>query len=264
VSVAVGQRVLNLNGTTAVRVSAVNPGVSGNRAGFCADTTQGVLVAGANTQINAAGNAITHVNSFATGRSWAFNYRGTTTGLSEFYVVANAVNGNGLADGGDDWAFHSSKLLATVPTPVRMFVNAAGVQATGPGCDDGYGNFSVLGARTSPTTGNVGFKLEAHGLPASAQFMIMMSVGGGAPPIDMTLMGAPGCFLRTAMQLNLSGTTSGGDSLRGEGTVIMPLPIPNDPNLKGLVLSLQAGALDGNSKRSFPMIVTNGIELTIQ
>ena len=263
VSVAVGQRVLNVNGTTSIDVKATNPGVSGNRGGFCADTTKGVLVPGTNTRISSGGDAITHRNSFGTGRSWTFNYKGTAAGLAELFVVANAVNGNGRADGGDDWAFHSSKLLASKPTPVRLFVNATGVKTTGPGCDDGHGNFSVLGAATSPTTGNSNFTLEAHGLPTSAQFMLMLSIGGGVVPFDMGVMGAPDCFLRTTMQLTVNGTTGPGDALRGEGKVVLPLPIPNDPNLKGLVLSLQLGALDSKPKRNFPMVVTNGIEMTI-
>lgn len=263
VTVTVGRRALNLNGTTAINVKAINSGVAGNRGGFCADVTAGVLVPGTNTFISSNGNAITHFNTFTTGRFWDFNFRGTKTGLAELFVVGNTVNGNGRADGGDQWAFHSAKLLASKATPVRLFVNAAGVKSTGSGCADGYGNFSVFGAATSPTIGNANFKLEAHGLPTSARFMLMLSLGGGVTPIDMAFMGAPGCFLRTALQLDVGGLTTPGDALRGEGKVILPLPIPNDTSLRGLVLSLQIGALDGNSKRNFPMVVTNGIELTI-
>ena len=266
VPVVVGQRVLNVNGTTSVRVSAVNNSVSGTRGGFSADVTRGALVAGTNTQTNSSGKAITHRNAFSTGRSWAFNYRAALPGLTEMFVVANAVNGNGRSDGGDQWALHSAvpSGLAAKATPVRLFVNAPGVRSTGPGCDDGYGNFSVLGAATSPTLGNSSFKLEAHGLPTSAQFMVMLSIGGGVPPFDMAVMGAPGCMLRTLMQLSVNGTTTPGNALRAEGRVELPLAIPNDPNLRGITLSIQVGALDGNPKRSFPMIVTNGIEMTIQ
>lgn len=264
VAVDVGQRVLKLTGTTSVRVTGTNTAVAGNRGGFTADVTRGALVPGTNTRINARGTAITHRDAFSTGRSWAFSYRATQTGLAELYTVVNAVNGNGRADGGDEWAFFSDKLLASQSTPVRMFVNADGVISNGPGCDDGYGNYSVFGAPNPPTVGNAGFTLEAHGLPASARFLLMMSVGGGVTGFDMAPMGAPGCVLRTNIQVSLTGVTTAGDSQRGEGRVIIPAAIPNDPNLKGLQLSLQIGAIDAKPKRSFPLIVTNGLEIKIR
>jgi hypothetical protein len=264
VAVDVVARVLDLNGNTSVTVTGTNTGVAGVRGGFCADVTRGALVPGINTRTDPQGTAITHQRSFGTGRSWTFGYQATQAGLAELFTVVNAVNGDGRADGGDEWAFHSARLIATQSTPVRLFVNAAGVTSTGDGCADGYGNHPVFGAATSPSVGNSAFTLEAHGLPGAAQFLLMMSVGGGVTGFDMAPLGAPGCVLRTNLQISVSGLTGPGDSLRGEGSVVLPVPIPNDPKLKGLVLSLQLGALDSNPKRSFPMIVTNGLELKVQ
>ena len=77
-------------------------------------------------------------------------------------------------------------------------------------------------------------------------------------------MGAPGCLLRTRLQIEVPGLTSGGNAVRGEGRVLLPAPIPNDNTLKGFVLSMQIGVIDPNSKRSFPVVVTNGIEVKIR
>ena len=77
-------------------------------------------------------------------------------------------------------------------------------------------------------------------------------------------MGAPGCVLRTANTVSLSGVTTAGDALRGEGQVVLPAPIPNDPSIRGARVLVQLGALDGNPKRAFPLIVTNGLEIKIR
>ncbi len=262
VDVTVADLVLAKSASTTITVKGSNPGVPGIRGGFCADVTNGSLVAGTNTKINAAGNEITHTSFIA--RNWSFGYKaGTTTGLAEFYTVVNCVNGNGLADGADEWAFNSSKILASQATPVRLYINADGIRSTGRGCEDGYGNQAVIGAPNPPTVGNSNFKIEAFGLPPSSQFMFMMNLGGNVPGYDMAPMGAMGCVLRTTLQIQLIGPTSGGDAVRGEGKVILPAPIPNDNALKGLILSMQIGAIDKNPKRPCPMVVTNGIEVKI-
>jgi hypothetical protein len=262
VAVSMNDLILAKNGSTTVTVTATNPGVPTVRGGFCADLTLGALVAGTDTQINTGGTAITH--KLFTTRFWTFGIKaGTKTGLGEFYVVGNCVNGNGRADGADEWGFHSSKILATDSTPVRMYTNADGVTSTGPGCDDGHGNQSVFGCPNPPTVGNSNFRFEGFGLPPSSLFFFMLSVGGPTPKIDMTALGAPGCFLRTSLQIEALGPTSGGDAVRGEGKVILPGPIPNDPNLRGLVIYAQLGALDKNPKRTFPWIVTNGLKIVI-
>ncbi|MCA8955420.1 MAG: hypothetical protein KDC87_05065 [Planctomycetes bacterium] len=265
VAVAVGLRVLPVQGTTAINITGTNAGVSGTRGGFCADVTGGMLVPGTNTQTNASGNAITHQNAFATGRSWTFTFNaGATPGLVELYTVVNCVDGDGRAGGADQWAFNSSKVLADDCTPVRLFVNAPGVTATGDGCADGYGNYSVLGSATTPNIGNSQFAVEAHGLPPQSAALVMLSLGANPPPFDMAPLGAPGCVLRTAMQFQLGAITGPGDAVRSEGKMTLPIPIPNDSTLRGLVIAMQVGAIDLKPIRAFPMVVTNGIEIKLQ
>ena len=76
-------------------------------------------------------------------------------------------------------------------------------------------------------------------------------------------LGAPGCFLRTTLQLQFIASTTTGDASRAEGTFTGPVPIPNQPILKGLKFTVQNGVIDGNSQRLFPMVVTNALEVTI-
>ena len=206
-----------------------------------------------------------HKDAIGAKRVWTFGYKaGSRTGLAEFYTVVNTVDGDGRAGGADEWALNSAKILAQQGTPVRLFVNADGVKSTGPGCDDGYANFSVLGAPSSPLVGNAQFTLEAHGLPPGMPYLLMLNLGGNVATVDLAPFGAPGCVLRTTLQAQLLGQTSGGDAVRGEGRVVVPAPIPSDGSLRGVVFSVQVGAIDTKPKRPFPMVVTNGIEVTIR
>lgn len=261
VTVTPTARVLDPGQTIGITVAAKNPAVSSNTGGFAADVSAGALIAGSTSKIRGDGLAITHRNR--NQRTWAFNYKAPTTpGLVEFYTVGLTSNGDGKRDAGDKYAFHGSDPANTVSTPVRMFVNAPAIKPVGSSCDDGYGNYSVLGASTTAKLGTV-FQLEAHGLPTAASALLMISVGANVPGFDMGVMGAPGCVLRTAMLIEVPLITSGGAVSRSEGKLVLPLPVPNDAKLKGLVLSIQVGALDAKPKRAFPMIVTNAIEATI-
>jgi hypothetical protein len=256
-SILVGQ-------TTAITISGTSTKNSTQTTGgFTADVTLGTLVPGASTRINTAGNAITHLRR--TTRSWTFNWKAPVTpGLVELYTVVNCSNADvPSSSGGDSWGFHGASTVATISTPVRLYANAAtGVKPTGESCPDGFGNHSVLGAKTVPTRGST-LILEAFGMAPSAPVLIMFSIGGNVPPFDLRPLGAPGCLLRTAIQLEAVAATGPGNASRAEGSFILPVPIPgNTP--KGLVFAAQFGFIDTNSKRAFPFTVTNGVECTVQ
>ncbi len=248
--------------TIGITVKADNPAIRNNRGGFAADINVGKFVPGSNSWIRGDGKGIAHDDDKS--RTWAFNYKAPTTpGLVEFYTVAMASNDNGKKDSGDQYAFHGADPTDTASTPVRMFVNAAGVKPVGTSCGDGYGNYSVLGSPTTPVVGGA-FKLEAHGLPTSSRALLMISAGGNIPPVDLKYMGAGGCVLRTTFLLQVPLMTSGGNESHSEGTVILPTMLPNDPGLRGATVTLQVGALDKKPIRPFPMLVTNAIEVTIK
>ena len=259
VTVKPNSRSILVDQSTAITVS----GTSSNgttRGGFAADVTKGTLVAGLNSR--SAGSAITHSNPLS--RSWTFNWKAPSTGgLAELYTVVNCVNGNG-SNSGDSFSFHGSSPTNAVSTPVRLYANAAaGVKPTGTSCSDGFGNFSVLGAPLQPTIGNTAFKIEGFGLPPSSPLLVMLSLGGNVPGFDMALLGAPGCVLRTTMQVQFVSGTGAGNAQRAEGSFVLPLPIPNNSMLKNITFAVQFGVVDSNTKRSFGFTVTNGLECTI-
>ncbi len=262
VTVTPTARVLQANQTVSVTVAASNAAVATGEGGFAADISAGTLIAKGNTQARADNLAIAH--SDKSTRSWTFDFKAPTqTGLVEFYTVGMTSNGAKGADSGDEYAFHGFAPSNTFSTPVRFYVNAAGAVSTGAGCDDGYGNFSVLGAPLAPTVGNTNFRLEAFGLPPSAVYMLRLSRGGGVVGVDMAKFGAPGCVLWTDTEVELKGITTAGIASRSEGSVVFPAAIPNDNVFHGQVFSVQVLAVDSMPKRPLPVIVTNGLELTV-
>ena len=137
----------------------------------------------------------------------------------------------------------------------------AGASCYGTGCHG-----LRIGNRDRASVGGAGslnFAVLLSGAPAQKPATCIFGLGT-PPPTDLAFMGAPGCLLRTRLQIEVPGLTSGGNAVRGEGRVLLPAPIPNDNTLKGLILSMQIGAIDPNSKQSFPVVVTNGIEVKIR
>lgn len=264
VSVTPTSRVLSAGASTTVQISSSSSVPSGS-GGFTSDVTAGFFVAGAGTRTSATGNAITH--SINTSRAWTVTYKAASTpGLAEMYVVS--LNGNSnvpvlRADVGDRYAFHGSSPANTTSTPVRLYANAVGFKAVGDSCSDGFGNHSVLGGKNVPAIGTT-FTLESFGLPPSAPLLFMMSLGTNLPPLDLAIMGAPGCILRQNMDIQIRLATSAGDASRAEGAFVLPIPVPNNPGLRGLGFTVQLGVIDSNSKRNFPFNVTNGLEVTLQ
>jgi len=190
----------------------------------------------------------------------------STPGLAEMYVAA--LNGNSnrplpRPDAGDRYAFHGSDPANAVSTPVRLYTNAVGFQAVGESCSDGFGNYSVLGGKTVPAIGTT-FTLESFGLPPSSPLLFMLSLGTNLPPLDLAFMGAPTCILRQNMDLQIRLATSAGDASRAEGAFALPIPVPNNPGLRGVGFTVQLGVIDRNSQRAFPFTVTNGLAVTLQ
>jgi hypothetical protein len=263
VTVDVADRIVEAGKSTAVTISGSNTGISGTRGGFVADVTNGTLVAGTNSRVNTGATAITHKDALS--RSWKFSFKAPTTpGLSELYTVVNVVDGNGQSSGKDEWNFHSGLVAPTKSTPVRILANAPGNSDHGVSCPDGYGNISVLGSTTTPKIGQ-NYSLVAYGLPPSALTLLMLSVSSTAPPVtDMTVMGTPGCFLRTAIQLEAFLVTTGGDASRAEGTVNITTKLPSDNNLVGQTFHVQLMTRDKKSTKPLNVVTTNRHTFTIQ
>jgi hypothetical protein len=144
----------------------------------------------------------------------------------------------------------------------RQLVN--GVAPIGPGCSDGYGKFGTWWVSQAPTVGAQGFALQGRILPPSSRALIIIGVKKNMNSIDLTPLGAPGCFLHSDSVVELILTTTAGTPSLSDGTLNLPAPIPNDSNLKGAYVRTQLAVADANSKRALPAIFTNGLSITIQ
>jgi hypothetical protein len=237
-----------------------------NWGGFIMEATAGAFTAGSNTQIDTPGQYVTHLlASNSNGRQWSYGYTAPATpGLVELYAVVNTVNGDGQADGSDVWGFFGINSGASINTPVRLYVNAPGVTRIGNPCTGSFGNVPVLGSKTNPTVGNPQFAIELHGATTSATAALLIGANPTWQSLDLSLIGITGCFLHVDALLNLALTTSAGDLLRGEGTATWPLPLPNDPSMRGQQVQVQAAIIDTNNGRALPITTTNGLRVTFQ
>ena len=235
------------------------------RGGFSSDVTAGTFTAGANTRVAIRPDAISH-SQRTPGRSWTYGYVAPLSpGPVEMFVTVNTVNGDGF-NSGDIWGFHGFQASAAVPTPVRLYVNAQGVQPVGTACAGGFGNVPVLGARQVPQVGNQAFAVEAHGLPPGTGVALLLNAPTNFTPIELGPIGMAGCTLHVdpVNLVVLNGLSGTGDAQRATATANFPLPIPNDPRVLGNVLVVQAAILDLASGRPTPITMTNGLRVTVQ
>ncbi len=235
--------------------------------GFAADVTAGALSAGTGSRIDLTGTAITHTDSYTAQRVWSFGYIAPTkAGLVEFWTVVNTVDGNGY-NTNDQWAWHGSSTFNDFSTPVRLYVNAKGVQAVGTGCADGNRNVGVFGAPLTPTIGQM-FRLEGFGLPPGQKCLLAFGFQKTFTPVSTANLGAPNCFLNTDLWLQLFFQTTGTNTKKnrqlGSGTFTLAALVPNQSSLKGRLLRAQLLVVDQDSKNSFPVVFTNGLVMTVQ
>jgi hypothetical protein len=265
VTVTPGARVLSPGQQISITVAS-SGSPSGINGGFSGQVTGGTLGAGTGCKVDSGGIGITHSDNRTANRNWKFGYKApTTTGPVEFYTVA--MNSNGSGTSGDAWAWHGSNSNNSFSTPVRLYVNTAGVQVIGNGCADGNGNIGVYGAPQPPTVGNSNFKLEAVGLPPGAKLMFVLGTNKNHTSLDLGALGAPGCFLHSDILLQLFAQSTGSNTTQNRqlasGTFVLPVPIPNDAKLKGAYFRTAIGVVDQDSKRPFPVIFTNGLAMTV-
>ena len=182
-------------------------------------------------------------------------------GPVEIYSVANTVDGFGYIN--DIWAFHGWDPSSLLAVPARLYVNARGIQRIGEGCVGSFGNQPVLGGAEDPVLGNKSFFLEV--INAAALAPIVFAVGLQYPtPIDLSILGITGCRLHVYSLDSFVTVTSPGLPRFGLGRARMPLPIPNDPVLKGGVLAFQAAIVDRHNGRPRPVTMTNAVSVTLR
>lgn len=265
-------RLLSLGQKISITVSATGGAPKhqtlGLGGGFVADVSAGTFAAGTTSQVARSGTWITHTSPFNAQRKWTFGYTAPTTpGKVDLWTVVNTVDGNGQ-NTNDQWAWHGNSSFNSFSTPIRLYVNAKGVQAVGTGCPDGNGNVGVFGAPLTPTIGQI-FRLEGFGLPPAQKCLVVFGFQQAFTPVSAASFGAYGCFLNTdfsPLQLPLvtSGTNTGQNRAQANGTFTLAAPIPNSNSLKGLFLRAQLLVADQDSRNPFPVVFTNGLAMTVQ
>jgi hypothetical protein len=168
----------------------------------------------------------------------------------------------------------SSSLLNCVTPPwghthpaaqVKISLNAAYVAGTlgafGTGCGSPIGT-PQLALSGLPDLGAVVNATVTVTDPQANLFGVLM-VGGsesswnGTPlPIDLGLVGIPGCLLRVSPDLQFSMSTN-------FGSATMPLPIPNQAPFLGASFSMQHFALDPLASNGAQVVATNGARMRI-
>ena len=226
---------------------SVNVTVSGGpnrgQGGFCIESSGGVFQPGVTTRGTPAGDAITHNSNSNT--QWAFQWQApNATGLVRWTAAGQSVSGD-FTPTGDSFGFWGPD--SAVPgVPLRIFVNSTNVTSFGSGCA-GTGNPApLLGAAADATLGQ-NFNVELHSAPVNALSFCVLGdsntqMGAIPLPLDLGIIGAPGCFLRASMVFTFTQTTAGTGS--GGGAATFPWPIPNDPSLRGASLYFQGLVVD--------------------
>ncbi len=261
VQVSAAARVLALGATINGEVHvAGGPGLG--LSGFVLETDVGTLQAGATTRTATGGGpAITHVDRF--NDRWPFQFQApTAAGLVRWTAVGQAVNAN-FNVAGDSFGFYGPD--SNVPgVAFRLFVNSANVVAVGQGCAGSDDHVPLLGARADARVGQT-FRTELHGAPpghvALAAFGLSSTAWNGVPlPIDLSVLGAPGCALLIDQVLTVVGVTSGSGS--GGGAVTFAWPVPPMPRLAGASLFFQALVVD--AVNPLGITATNALRAVVQ
>jgi len=118
------------------------------------------------------------------------------------------------------------------------------VDVVGAAC--GAATLPALRTHGVPVTGTNAFAVELHRAGANAPFLLAIGVGTASTPIGA------GCTVYLP-QIDESRVAFAGPS----GYAEVPLPVPNAPQLIGLEVSLQAGALDATAPLGFAL--SNGV-----
>jgi len=270
ISVVPATRVLATSQTISVTTSATggdpDPKQWGGFAGFA---DRGTFVPGVRSRnFSIIANDITHTTSdtAGAGRTWTYGYKApSTAGLVNLYMAVNTANGDGSEATGENWGFHGFDSAAQDSTPVRLFVNAAGVTGLGTACAGGFEQYPVLGSRTVPSVGNAGFAIEGHGLAPGAGAVLFLASNPAWAPLDLSIIGVAGCTLHVDPgQVTIGTATSAGVASRAEGKATIALPIPGNTGLRGQRFDVQLAIVDLANGRNTPITLTNGLAITVQ
>ena len=138
-----------------------------------------------------------------------------------------------------------------------------GVVSSAAGCPGSSGRTPSVFANSAPNVPNFQFAIEGTGFDAGA--LVLHAIGTVANYPTVPIPGAPGCSLRTNLDVVVSGTAGTGDvqSPTASGHVRFAFPIPNVAALSGYYFTSQLASLDLNIGTPLPIVTTNGLQVTL-
>jgi hypothetical protein len=260
-----------ITGSAQATGGVANPGTLG---GFCLETMAGSFTAGTACQLgrdmlfNPVPTILTHTSY--NSRSWSFTFRAPlTAGPLHWFGAINTVNGDGQPTG-DSWDWWQPGNLNSTPgIPFRLYVNAPSVQAFGSACPGSRGLAPVIGAPVAPAVGAANFSVDVINVPNGAVVLSILGTSdqsyAGVPlPLDLAILQAPGCFLRTSLVLIQAGVATGGSpTVPGSGVASVVWPIPADPSLRGGTLYFQDLVVDPAANPG-GLTASAGLRVTVQ
>lgn len=144
----------------------------------------------------------------------------------------------------------------TTNTIQDMAVLGGGSVTFGQGCAGSKGEpLHTQTTRGWAYNGNAGFSLDMRNGPPSSFGTLVF--GLTSTPLDLTVIGAPGCFLYPTIAIRLGVLTD------ASGAIQIPAPIPSNPSLVGTRIYTQWGLFESAANPA-GVITTKGLSITIR
>ncbi len=115
----------------------------------------------------------------------------------------------------------------------------------------------TLSANGRPQIGNATFGLRITNVPVAIPLAhVAMGTSNLHPEVELSAIGMAGCYSHTNFSVGILGPAPA-----TSGVATLPLPIPNDPTLTGLLLTTQA--IGFSPATSLGVITSNGTLLVV-
>lgn len=134
-------------------------------------------------------------------------------------------------------------------------MESGNVTLAGMGCAGSNGRTPSLSALSAPYLGNQSFALVLSNTQPRA--LTHLVLGASNKSIDLSILGAPGCFLHTDILVDLVTNTD------AQGGLSVPAAVPNQASLVGLLLYAQCGSADAGANNA-GLVTSNALGIHVR